>query len=456
MSPAPDPTLMNIQFTHSETDAAKLLIVGASTRAAAASALRAGMRPVCVDQFGDQDLHALARVIPRTSAPNDWLHELAVLEPLEWIFTGAVENQSELIAQISAQHTLRGCDPDCLSRVRDPFFLQTLLSDNSIRMSPCLPVEAKPADVENWLLKPLESAAGQGIRFMDEVLVESEPAGDCYLQRYQSGAPLSALFIAFPEAVVLVGVSLQLCGNPSLGAAAFQFCGGVTISPVPDGVRSDLEELGTTVARGCGIQGLFGCDLMGNPEDGEPLWLTEVNPRYTGLTELFELQSQVPLLGWHLKACRSFADNSAEPDAAGELKTQLGRAFRKPFLQIAKGILYAQRDRTAPEIRFSGLPDDCYAIPESADLPYPGTFIPQGTPFCSVYGTDKNPRESLQVLARRVNKYQQLLASGELPEEAGDNPHTSPGTVKEPENLFFSRFFSSVPGGLSFLEESPD
>lgn len=447
---------MNIQFTHSETDAANLLIVGASTRAAAASALRAGMRPVCVDQFGDRDLHPLAHVIPRTSAPNDWLLELAALEPMEWIFTGAVENQSELIVQISAQHTLRGCDPECLRRVRDPFFLETLLSDNSIRMSPCLPVEAKPADAENWLLKPLESAAGQGIHFMGEVPLESGTAGDCYLQRYQSGAPLSALFIAFPEAVVLVGVSLQLCGNPALGAAAFQFCGGVTISPVPDGVRSDLEELGTTVARGCGIQGLFGCDLIGNPDAGELLWLTEVNPRYTGLTELFELQYRIPLLGWHLKACRSFTDNSAEPDAAGELETELERAFRKPFQQIAKGILYSQRDQTAPEIHFSGIPDDCYAIPESADLPYPGTLIPRGTPFCSVYGTGKNPRESLQVLARRVSKYQQLLAAGESPEESGDNPHTSPGTVKEPENLFFSRFFSSVTGGLSFLEESPD
>lgn len=456
MSPGPDPALMNSQFTHSETDAANLMIVGASTRAAAASALRAGMRPVCVDQFGDRDLHALAHVIPRTSAPNDWLHELAVLEPMEWIFTGAVENQSELIAQISAQHTLRGCDPECLRRVRDPFFLETLLSENSIRMSPCLPVEAKPADAKNWLQKPFESAAGQGIHFMGEVPLESGTAGDCYLQRYQSGAPMSALFIAFPEAVVLVGMALQLCGNPALGAAAFQFCGGVTISPVPDGVSSDLEELGTTVARGSGIQGLFGCDLIGNPDDGKPLWLTEVNPRYTALTELFELQYRIPLSGWHLKACRSFTDNSAEPAAAGELEAELRRAFREPFQQIAKGILYAQRDQTAPEIHFSGIPDDCYAIPESADLPYPGTLIPRGTPFCSVYGTGKNPRESLQVLARRVNKYQQLLAAGESPEESGDNPHTSPGTVKEPENLFFSRFFSSVPGGLSFLEESPD
>ena len=447
---------MNIRSTNSETDAAALLIVGASTRAAAASAVRAGVRPMCVDQYGDQDLHAIARVVPRTSSPQDWLQELATLEPLEWIFTGAMENQRELIAQISTRHILRGCDPECLSRVRDPFFLETLLSENSIRMSPCLPVVAKPADPDNWLLKPLNSAAGQGIRFMGERPLEIAPAGDCYLQRYQPGLPLSALYIAFPEAVVLVGVALQFCGTPALGAAAFQFCGGVTISPVPDGLRSDLEELGTTVARGCGIQGLFGCDLIGSLNDGEPLWLTEVNPRYTALTELFELQFRVPLMDWHLKACRSFTGTSTKPVTAGELQFKLKRADREPLQQIAKGILYAQRDKTAPEIRLSGILDDCYAIPESADLPYPGTFIPQGTPFCSVYGSGKNIRDSLQALAGRVNKYQRLLEPEDSSEESGADLPTSPGTVKEPENPLFSGFFTSVPGRLSFLEESPD
>ncbi|KAA0137877.1 ATP-grasp domain-containing protein [Gimesia chilikensis] len=447
---------MNIRSTHSETDTAALLIVGASTRAAAASAVRAGVRPICVDQYGDQDLHAIARVIPRTSSSEDWLHELAPLAPMEWIFTGATENQRDLIAQISEQHALRGCDPDCLSRVRDPFFLETLLSENSIRMSPCRSVEAKPADAENWLLKPLNSAAGQGIQFMGERPWKNTPPGYFYLQRYQPGAPLSALYIAFPEAVVLVGVALQFCGNPALGAAAFQFCGGVTISPVPDSLRSDLKELGTTVARGCGIQGLFGCDLIGNPNDEEPLWLTEVNPRYTALTELFELQYRVPLMDWHLKACRSFVEDSVECFSAGEAQMELKRAEREPLQQIAKGILYAQRDRSAPEIRLSGISDDLYAIPESADLPYSDTFIPQGTPFCSVFGSGKNIRESLQVLAGRVNKYQRLLAPGESTEESGADPLTSPRTVKEPENPFFSGFSTSVPGGLSFLEESPD
>ena len=35
-----------------------LLIVGASARAAAFSALRAGLRPWCADLFGDDDLRA--------------------------------------------------------------------------------------------------------------------------------------------------------------------------------------------------------------------------------------------------------------------------------------------------------------------------------------------------------------------------------------------------------------
>ena len=44
-------------------DPHRLLILGASTRAAAAIAVRAGFDPVCADRFGDEDLRRIAEVI---------------------------------------------------------------------------------------------------------------------------------------------------------------------------------------------------------------------------------------------------------------------------------------------------------------------------------------------------------------------------------------------------------
>ncbi|QDU48761.1 ATP-grasp domain-containing protein [Gimesia panareensis] len=446
---------MNTRLTQTQSESPDLLIVGASTRAAAASARRAGYRPLCVDQYGDQDLHALAAVIPRTSEPDGWLRVLAAYSSLEWIYTGGMENQRELISQISERHRLRGCGPDSLQRVRDPFFVEQLISGHPICMAPCLPIDAHPADPENWLCKPLRSAAGQGIRFLSSAQPDSLDAQNCYLQRYQPGEPLSALFIAFPGAVVLVGLALQFCGNPVLGARGFQFCGGVTISPVPDQLRSTLEDLGTTLAQGCGIQGLFGCDLIWHPSERDRLWLTEVNPRYTALTELFELQYRLPLLAWHLGACRSFHGDPTRYGSPAELQNQLVESIKQSFPQIAKGILYARQDRCAPDIPLPEMQRDLFAVPESADLPYPGTSIPGGTPFCSVYGTGRNQRESLKVLSDRLRTYQMLLAPEGVPERAAADLLTSLLDSTEQENHFFSCFFSSEAEGNSFLEESP-
>ena len=50
-----------------------VLILGASTRAAAQSAIRAGLRPICADLFADLDLRDCARVLD----VDDYPHGLA-------------------------------------------------------------------------------------------------------------------------------------------------------------------------------------------------------------------------------------------------------------------------------------------------------------------------------------------------------------------------------------------
>jgi len=90
----------------------ELLIVGASTRAAAFSAIRTGFQPVCVDQYADLDLREIAEVLLKTDDRSDWIGTLNQRPALDWIYTGAMENQPELIAQISQKHRLRGCSSE--------------------------------------------------------------------------------------------------------------------------------------------------------------------------------------------------------------------------------------------------------------------------------------------------------------------------------------------------------
>ena len=83
-----------------------LLIVGASTRGAAASAVRAGYTPYCIDLFADRDLVEIASVkrCPHDDYPqaivsllDRWQKDKQGPTPnTPWIYTGAIENHPTL------------------------------------------------------------------------------------------------------------------------------------------------------------------------------------------------------------------------------------------------------------------------------------------------------------------------------------------------------------------------
>src|SRR6266571_1043132 len=98
-----------------------LLILGASVRAAAFSALRAGLRPWCVDLFADTDLQACcdARRL-QGRYPNAFEETLrdAPFAPL--VYTGGLENHPRLIARLTNRRPVWGNNADGLIASRDP------------------------------------------------------------------------------------------------------------------------------------------------------------------------------------------------------------------------------------------------------------------------------------------------------------------------------------------------
>src|SRR5262245_51803287 len=82
------------------TEGEHLIICGASTRAAAFSAIRAGLKPWCIDLFADEDLKAKCPVmpIPRAEYPHklpEGIERHAVPGP--WMYTGRLENNPRTI-----------------------------------------------------------------------------------------------------------------------------------------------------------------------------------------------------------------------------------------------------------------------------------------------------------------------------------------------------------------------
>src|SRR5947209_6990668 len=110
-------------------DVTDVLIVGASARAAAFSALRAGMRPWCIDLFADADLQARCPVkaLNSDNYPDGFARAMRQGPPGPWLYVGGLENRPALVVKLARERTLWGNDANVLSVVRTPDVWSELL-----------------------------------------------------------------------------------------------------------------------------------------------------------------------------------------------------------------------------------------------------------------------------------------------------------------------------------------
>ena len=348
-----------------------LLILGASTRAAAASAVRAGFAPVCADRFGDEDLRHIASVIAVDNDLHRTLDAVKKLPPTPWMYTGSLENDPKFIASVSERHTLLGNPREVLRKVRDPFWLERTLRAYDL---PALRVRSVrrlaalvQATSERWLLKPTRGGGGCRIAVWSGQPLPTHER--FYFQEQRLGTPMSALFVASPENVELIGVCEQLIG-PAFGAPTeFGYAGSIGPIAVSDRTRELLQRLGDTLTREAQLRGLFGIDFI--LADDIP-WLVELNPRYTASVEVLERVLGRALLAEHVSACGH--------------QLVIVREQPTPNRIVGKQIVYATRDLTAP--RLESLFEQEGHTPESpliADIPAPGSCIATGWPICTVF-----------------------------------------------------------------------
>lgn len=394
-----------------------LTIVGASARAAAASARRAGLVPWTADLFADADLRAMvpgAVRCPPGQYPRALLDNLRDGPPTPWMYTGGLENHPNLIRQMAQTRPLWGNGPDALAACRSPFTVECRLREAG------LPVpEVRTADAElpaycRWLRKPLASSAGHGIAFAVRG-IEAEvgiPTADSptgrppkhYYQQFVPGPSMSAVFVRARGVVRLLGVTEQLIGDEWLNAPPFRYAGNVGPIQLSPAVRNDLRRVGEVLGRHCELLGLFGVDFVFH--DGRP-WVVEVNPRYPASVEVLELATGVPAIPLHRMAF--------DPEAGPGPHTP-------PRWPVAgKAVLYAPRRFVMPacdardcgdlldtEVQAAGH----QASTRFADIPAPGEVVEHGSPVLTVLaGADSRDR-CLARLRDRAARVGRLLFGG--------------------------------------------
>jgi uncharacterized protein len=362
-------------------------IVGASTRSAAASAVRAGFRPLAADLFADEDLRQIAtatRISPYPEGFADWLR---AVEPPAWMYTGALENHPELVDQLAWIAPLWGNPGDVLARVRSPWELSKTLASAGLLFPEIRATHEGLPTNGRWLAKTYRGASGSGVR---EWTGDTANLESVVFQKRVAGTPCSAVFAAADGAARLHGVTRQLIGEPWLGAHGFQFAGSIGPWPIDDAVRETIMRIGSVLVEEFELVGLFGVDFMLN---GDDVWTLEVNPRYTASVEIVERFSGVSAIAEHAAAF-------------GAETTPVGAEYAPSRSTFGKGILYARREGVVSE-SFAQ-----WSLDESARVPWPaladvspaGTPIETGRPILTFFAEADDVADVEQLLRAKASE----------------------------------------------------
>jgi predicted ATP-grasp superfamily ATP-dependent carboligase len=360
------------------TKPAALLLVAISARALAAAARRAGFMAVAIDAFGDEDTRAACDIWERVEDAMEGFAKVELepivsrlrrtCEPVGLVYGSGFDDCANRLMEI-AQAPLLGASPEALARTKDPqAFARSCeaagISHPEIRFTaPELPAR--------WLIKRRGGSGGAHIAHGG---ARSAKPGE-YWQRRVEGRTISLLFVR--DAAGLTPVAWSEQWTAPCASAPFRYAGaaGPLDMEAPKGLLSSLAALTGAL----GLRGLASADFL---DDGERFWLLEINPRPGATLDVFD-DEEDPLLARHVAAV-------------------MGRpaAPLKPRSPRAAQIVYAETDSTTPK---GDWPD------WAADRAAPGTPVPAGAPFCTVFADGASVRDAKTLGEERSRRIQSWL-----------------------------------------------
>ena len=394
-----------------------LLILGASVRAAAQSARRAGWQPIGGDLFGDADLTAICPAYVARRSPPDLASIATPAPPGPWLYTGGLENHPSLVARISRTRQLLGNPAEVLRRLRDPFHLAEVFERHGIDWPQCRRLGDPPPRDDGWLIKHRRSSGGlrvavwddRSARLLGERRASAAARSGWYFQRRLSGLPCSAVFLGAGGMARLLGMSEQLLSGGD--DTPFQYAGSLGTLDVSAAVRARIARVGDVIAEAFAPRGLFGVDLLlcGESRDASvslddvQVVPVEINPRYTASVEVLERALGQSMVGLHIAACLQ-----------GVCSDVPVRGIEAPPAQrwYGKQIVYADGDFRVSERATAGLLglNRGYDWPLVADIPSPGTRLLIGQPAVTVFAEAASRAELIESLSTRQQEAQRALS----------------------------------------------
>jgi uncharacterized protein len=365
---------------------ASLLIAAISARALAASAIRAGLKPLVADFFADADTRALAHACRklkgdigrgmRWQSLGPALEALAEAAPspiLGLVYGSGFEDRPHLLTRIAEHWPVLGNDAATIERIKAPESFFAAL--DRLGIAHPLTATERPTRGGSWLAKRQGGAGGSHI-------VPSRlgrDGRDVYYQRRVKGRPVSALFVADGSGARVLGFSEQWTA-PSK-RSRWRYGGAVQPATLPMGVARQMASAVKRAAEAFKIKGLASADFM--VSEGHAL-LLEINPRPGATLDVFDAGA-TPLLRLHL-------------DAA--IKRKLPRADLKFDDAVASSIVYAPKGFVVPA--------DMIWPAWTADRPKSSEWIDKNRPICTVLARAETKARAKRLVEARIRK---VLAS---------------------------------------------
>ncbi len=369
----------------------KVFVVGITTRDIATSAAAAGYSVISLDFFADRDQPegAKAYSLQRDFGVELSLSNLAragmeLVKEADAVVYGAGVECEPALWELAKGKQLLGNSPETITDVRDLRQVSKALINSGVCIAPTIFPEVLPRAKKHgkWLRKNLKSSGGMGVHFWDGVTPLSN---DEILQRFIPGKLASATFLSNKQQACLIGLSYQYSGLSELGAEPFWWCGNA--APLFDpAIEKAIKNAANTLTKTFGLSGLNSADFV---IFKNRLYLIEINPRYSGSTELYERIYGINAFELHVQACN------------GNLPPFESWKFQG--LYWGKGILYAQKGLVTPDT------SNWTAI-GIRDVPRSGEYIPQGAPICSVLASSKTLLLAWQAVLRKACLIQTVVS----------------------------------------------
>lgn len=364
----------------------RLAIVGASVRAAARSALRAGFEVVGADLFADADLDGVCPITKIENYPYGFADWLVAQSVDAWMYTGALENYPDLVDHMATIKPLWGVSGEALRRCRDPLFSAAGAFGKVLFLPDTVSARDAVDPQRRWLAKTYRHSAGVGVwRVRSDADFGRARAEGAFLQEEVDGASMSAVYALGPRRPTLLGVTQQRLGD---GDSEFAYRGSIGPLPIAGSLDLALGSLGVWLLGAMKLRGVVGVDLV--VQDNRP-FVVEINPRYTASVEVLE---------------RSQADSAIAAHAAC-FTAPSGYGWRdQPSGIVGKQIVYATRSIVVPD----GF-ESWALVNGAADRPRPGERIEAGRPVCTVFAKGDNVGDVELALDRTVRDALAWLSS---------------------------------------------